>query len=149
MYRSQLTDIRVCPSVPPPDKIGTEYRFDPGTEPDPAPPIGPNLLTHLFEHPEHADVLPRIWNRIPRKLHAELTACPTRGSSVGWGLQLEEGMEWFMFFVLGCAGFLACLLVAVVWSLVQGDVQGGFSIGGFLLAFLVFCGGIAHTAVAE
>lgn len=149
MYRSHLADIRLCPSVPSPDKIGTEYHFDAGTEPDITPPIGPNILTHLFEHPEHADVLPAIWKRIPRKLCTELTPCPTRGSSFGWGLQLEEGMEWFVFFVLGCAGFLACLLVAIVWSLAQGDVQGGFSIGGFLLAFLVFCGGIAHTALLE
>jgi len=149
MYRSHLADVHLCPSVPPPDRIGTEYCFDPGTESNVTPPVGPSLLTHLFEHPEHADVLPTIWNRIPRKLRAQLTACPTRGSSFGWGLQLSEGMEWFMFFVLGCAGFLACLLVAVAWSLGQGDVQGGFAIGGFLLAFLVFCGGIAHTAVLE
>jgi hypothetical protein len=149
MYRSHLADIRLSPSVPPPDKIGTEYAFDAGTQLDVIPPIGPNLLAHLFEHPEHADVAPIIWNRIPRKLRAELTACPTRGSSPGWGLQLAEGMEWFLFFVLGCAGFLACLLVAMVWSVARGDVQGGFSIGGFLLAFWVFCGGIAHTAVSE
>jgi hypothetical protein len=149
MYRSHLADIRLCPSVPPPERIGTEYAFDGGRQLDVIPPIGPNFLTHLFEHPEHADVVPTIWNRIPRKLRAELTACPTRGSSLGWGLQLAEGMEWFFFFVLGCGGFVACLLVAVVWSVARDDVQGGFSIGGFLLAFLVFCGGIAHTAVSE
>ena len=149
MYRNHLADIRLCPAVPPPEKIGTEYAYDPGSHLDVIPPIGPNLLTHLFEHPEHADVVPTIWNRIPRKLRAELKACPTRGSSLGWGLQLVEGMEWLLFFILGCAGFLLCLLVAVVWSAVRGDVQGGFAIGGFLLAFLIFCGGVAHTAVLE
>lgn len=149
MYGSHLVDVRLCPSVPPLDKIGTEYKFDAGTEPDIIPPIGPNLLAHFFDHPDHADVIPVIWNRIPRKLHAELTACPRRGSSIGWGLQLAEGLDWFLFFVLGCAGFLVCLVIAVVWSLLLGDIQTGFSIGGFLLAFLVFCGGVVHIAIAE
>ena len=93
--------------------------------------------------------MPTIWNRIPRKLRAELAVCPTRGTGVGWGLHLAEGTEWFAFFVLGCVGFGACLVVAVVWTVVREDVQGGFGVGAFLLAFVVFCGGVGVTAVSE
>jgi len=153
MYRNNLADIRHCPSIPPPEKRGTEYGYDPDGQSQQdlgvMPPIGPNHLAHLFEHPEHADVLPAIWRRIPRKLKSELKACPTRGSSLGWGLHLVEGMEWFLFSVLGCAGFFLCLLVSIIWSVVKEDVQGGFSIGGFLLAFFIFGGSMIHLMVLE
>ena len=58
-------------------------------------------------------------------------------------------MEWFLFSVLGCAGFLICLLVSISWSVAKEDVQGGFAIGGFLLAFLMFCGSMAHVMAVE
>ncbi|KAH6847511.1 hypothetical protein B0I37DRAFT_146495 [Chaetomium sp. MPI-CAGE-AT-0009] len=156
LYRNHLTDIRLVPSLPPPEKIGTEYAFDNTTTTDPhqphtgtLPPIGPNHLAHLFEHPDQADVVPTIWNRVPRKLRAELAVCPTRGTELGWGLQLAEGAEWFVFFVFGCVGFAACLVVAMAWTVARDDIQGGFSVGAFLLAFVVSCGGVGVTAVSE
>ncbi|KAH6623433.1 hypothetical protein F5144DRAFT_550976 [Chaetomium tenue] len=132
LYRSHLTDIRLTPSLPPPSRIGTEYAFDSTTpittnprtttppldDPDltTLPPIGPNHLTHLFTHPTHADVLPTIWRRIPRKLHTELAVCPTRGTGLGWGLHLGEGTEWGTVLGLGGVVFVGCLVVAVVWT---------------------------------
>lgn len=148
MYSSGLVDIKSCPSVPPDGLAQGEYAYDPMPA-EVVPPIGPNHLAHLFEYPDHAEVTPVLWNRVPRKLRAQLRACPIKGVSTGWGLHFTEGMEWLVFFAYGCLGFGACLLLAVVWSAVLGDVQGGFSIAGFLLAFLVFCGGIAHSAVHE
>ncbi|CAM1510656.1 Fc.00g009910.m01.CDS01 [Cosmosporella sp. VM-42] len=145
VYRRGLVDIHSCPSLPP-DR--TEYEYDPMPA-DVVPPIGPNHLAHLFEFPDHADVVPILWNRVPRKLRAELVACPIKGSSVGWGLQFVEGVDWVVFFLYGCLGFAVCLLVALIWAVAKGDVQSGFAIGGFLLAFVMYCGSVAYSAILE
>lgn len=86
-----------------------------------------------------------LYQRVPKKLRDKLQACPRKGSAVGWGFQFVEGLNWFAIFLCGCVGFLAALLLAMVWSIVKSDVQGGFAIVGFVLAFLGFCVGIART----
>lgn len=124
----------------------TEYNY----EPMPAevmPPIGSNLLMHLLENPEDAEVLPVLYRKIPKKIRDKLTACPVKGSSVGWGLQFVEGMNWFAFLVYGCFGFVLSLLAALVWVALKSDVQGGFAIAGYMIAFLLFCAGISRADV--
>ncbi|KAI8628488.1 hypothetical protein F5Y19DRAFT_438091 [Xylariaceae sp. FL1651] len=147
VFRNKLVDVRHCPSIPDATNTAvTEYTYDP-IPPEAIPPIGPNMLMHLFEHPDHADVTLFLYNRFPKKLRAQLEACPMKGSSVGWGVEFVEGLDWFAVFVAGCIGFFLCLIVAISWSTARGDVQGGFGIASFLLAFLAFCGGIIHYMV--
>lgn len=81
------------------------------------------------------------------KLRAKLQACPREGSSVGWGIQYIEGLDLLVTFKIGCLGFAAALLLALVWSVARRDVQGGFAIAGFLLAFLGFSLGMARAEV--
>lgn len=142
-YRSLLVDVQESPSIPPDNQVGHEYSNDP-LPAETNPPIGPNLLMHLFEHPEDADVLPVLFRKIPKKLRSKLEPCPVKGSAVGWGVQFVEGMNWFVIFICGCVGFAWALIFAVAWSTVRGDIQGGFSIAGFMLAFLGFCLGVAR-----
>lgn len=111
------------------------------------PPIGSNLLMHLFENPEDAETIPMLYRKIPKKLRDKLTACPVRGSSVGWGLHYVEGMNWLAFLAYGSFGFGFALLAALVWMPLKSDVQRGFAIAGYMIAFLLFCGGVARTDV--
>jgi hypothetical protein len=111
------------------------------------PPVGPNMLMHLLEHPEDAEALPVLYRRIPKKLRLKLEPCPVKGSAVGWGLHFVEGLNWFVVFVYGCFAFVVSLLLAVAWAEIRNDVQGGFAIGGFMLAFLLFCAGITHQEI--
>ncbi|KAI7913288.1 hypothetical protein M9X92_009541 [Pyricularia oryzae] len=141
VYQSELVDIQQCPSMPP---NLLDYLYEPAES---NPPVGPNLLMHLFEHPDHAEVLPVLFRRIPKKL-SRLQACQRTGSSVGWGLQIHEGLDWVALFYCGCVGFAACLITAVAWTVVRDDVQGGFAIASFMLAFLALCGGMVHSEVA-
>lgn len=145
-YKSQLVDVQTNPSVPPEDQAGRDYSYA-SSPAETSPPIGTDLLMHLFEHPECAEVLPVLFRKIPKKLHDKLEACPVKGSAIGWGVQFVEGMDWFVVFLCGCAGFFSALVMAVVWSTVRGDVQGGFAIAGFMLAFLGFCFGVARTEI--
>lgn len=142
-------DVRQNPSVPDrDDKEVAKQNYS--YEPLPAqtiPPIGPNLLMHLFQHPDHADVEPVIYRKIPKKLRARLEACPVKGSAVGWGVHFTEGVNWVALFAYGCIGFSCALIFAVAWSIVRGDIQSGFAIGSFMVTFVGFCLGIARTEI--
>lgn len=146
MYPSQLVDVQNFPDVPNDPQAFTDYTFDP-LPAETNPPIGPRLLAHLLEHPEHAEVLPVLYRKFPKKLRAKLQACPRKGRAAGWGIEFVEGLNWFMVFLCGCVGFTAALISAIVWTVVRDDVQGGFAIAGFMLAFLGFCLGIARTEI--
>lgn len=128
--------------------MGQDYSYDP-TPAKTNPPIGPNLLAHLFEHPEDAEVLPVLFRKIPKRLRDKLEPCPVKGSAEGWGVQFAEGIDWFVVLLCGCMGFTLTLIFAVVWSIVRGDVQGGFAIAGFMLAFLGFCFGVTQNELSS
>ncbi|KAI1288638.1 hypothetical protein F5Y03DRAFT_86849, partial [Xylaria venustula] len=87
VFRNEFVDVRACSSMPTPDN---EYTYDPA---DAIPPIGLNMLMHLFENPEHADVTLFLYNRFPKKLRAQLEACPMKGSSIGWEVEFVEGVD--------------------------------------------------------
>lgn len=98
------------------------------------PPIGSNLLSHLLAHPDEAEVLPFLYKRIPKKIHAQL-----KGRKVGWGVQLIEGLNLYSVFVLASVGFALALVPAMYWSIVKDDIQSGFTISGYILTFVGFC----------
>ncbi|QPC76838.1 hypothetical protein HYE68_007590 [Fusarium pseudograminearum] len=143
IFLSEIVNIQQCPSLP-----GSEARIEYDFEQcDTSPPIGPNLLSHLFENPDHAEVLPVLFNRIPKKLGKKLCACPRKGSSVGWGIRFIEGLDPFAVFLCGCVGFLVSLCVSLIYTFVMDDIQGGFAIGAHMLAFFLFCGGCLQSAL--
>ncbi|KAI1464568.1 uncharacterized protein F4812DRAFT_160035 [Daldinia caldariorum] len=145
VHRSEIAAVRSKPALPPED-LRDQYLYDPM----PAhliPPIGPNMLAHFFENPTHASVLPDLYRRIPKKLRQKLTPCQVTGLSVGWGIEFVECVDYFMLFMFGCLCFLACSIVAVLWSTIKQDVQGGVGIGAFIFAFTLFCGGLVHSAL--
>jgi hypothetical protein len=144
LYRSEVAAVRKTPSLPP-DNMRIHYDYDPMPA-DLMPPVGPNLLVHFFETPScSSSISPDLYRRIPKKLREKLTPCPQKGMSVGWGLQFAEGIDEISFFLFGCATFLSCLFVSIIWAVTKNDVQGGFGIGGFLLAFVGFCGSLLHS----
>ncbi|KAI1169708.1 hypothetical protein F4777DRAFT_592526 [Nemania sp. FL0916] len=136
VFRNKLVDVRTCPSMP---TLGNEYAYKPV---DAVPPIGSNMLMHLFENPEHADVSLFLYHRFPKKMRDQLEACPIKGSSIGWGIEFVEGVDWYNVFAAASLGFIFCLIFAVTWAATRGDIQGGFGIASFLLTFIVFCSGI-------
>ncbi|KAI1804824.1 hypothetical protein F4811DRAFT_518549 [Daldinia bambusicola] len=147
VHRSEIAAVRSKPALPP-ENLKDQYLYDPM----PAhliPPIGPNMLAHFFENPTHASVLPDLYRRIPKKLRQKLTPCQVTGLSVGWGIEFVECVDYFMLFMFGCVCFLACSIVAVVWSAIKQDVQGGVGIGAFIFAFTLFCGSLVHSALGS
>ncbi|KAF2962749.1 hypothetical protein GQX73_g10821 [Xylaria multiplex] len=143
VFRNKLVDVRVCPSMP---TASNEYAYDP-VPPDAIPPIGSNLLMHFFENPDCADVTLLLYNRFPKKLRAQLEACPIKGSSIGWGIEFVEGVNWRNVFVATFLGFIFCSIFAVAWAATKGDIQGGFGIASFILAFFITCSGTLHYMI--
>ena len=145
MYTSQLADIQRRPAIPP-DNQAHAYTY----EPQPAecnPPIGPNLLMHLFDNPDHAECVPVLYKKIPKKMRERLIACPVKKSAMGWGIYFVEGLNISAIFIYGCSGFVSALVFAIAWSIIRHDIQGGFAIAAYMLAFLGFCVGIARTEI--
>ena len=66
-----------------------DYRYRPA---EIIPPVGENLLMHLYEHLEDADDDAVCLDRIPKKLRERLVR-PQRGSGVGWGFHSREGLN--------------------------------------------------------
>ncbi|RCI08677.1 hypothetical protein L249_4854 [Ophiocordyceps polyrhachis-furcata BCC 54312] len=118
MFHDNLVNIAMSPSIPdlPIDK--RHYVHD---SVEMMPPIGPNLLMHCFDDPDKMnEVLPIVLKRIPKRL-GRLNVCPEKGSSYGWGLQFVEGLNEFSVVLCCSAGFVVCLVLSLVWTIVRQD----------------------------
>ena len=79
LHKRLTVDIKECSgplSLPPPDKLNIyKYTYEPAP-PDYLPPIGENLLMHLYKHPgcaddECADLLPLFPKKIVERLEVD------------------------------------------------------------------------------
>ncbi|KAK3295275.1 uncharacterized protein B0H64DRAFT_143713 [Chaetomium fimeti] len=96
------------------------------------PPIPANIFLHHLSKPgQHPKLL---WgNRIPQKLHKSILQIQTPDDLVtGWGVHIIEGLNMTTVLLCSLAGLLVSMIVAVVWAVVKGDVQGAFGIGAWV-----------------
>lgn len=116
----------------PPENKKHEYLYQPC---DLVPPVGENLMAHLFHHPEDANEASITCLRAPKKRKAKLSVCPQQGTSVGWGIHLVEGWVvarvWLLVLVLFLVGSLA---FGVCWAALRRDVQGAFGVAAYVVA---------------
>lgn len=145
MYCSTLVDIRKVDDIPP-ESCRNEYAYDPMPA-ETIPPIGPNLLMHLCEHPEDAEPTPVLFQRLPRRLRCRLEACPQRGWRQGWGMQFVEGANWLKVFACGLIAFSVSLIFGIIWAILRDDVKGGVGIAGVVLSFGLFTVGTIQAAL--
>ena len=144
-FRSDLVDIRKVDDLPPPaDK---EYVYYP-KPPDLVPPVGENLMLHLFLHPDHADDFSAVLlKRIPKKNNL-LSTCPVKGSGLGWGIHFgggwHYGLLWFCLLLLTVLGSLVFL---VCWAVLEHDVQGASGVAGYVLVLITAAGGSLQAAI--
>ncbi|KAI9878212.1 MAG: hypothetical protein M1830_001556 [Pleopsidium flavum] len=134
LHRRSLVDIRKRNDLPP-DSEKT-YKFTPR----PAvliPPIGRNHLVHIFQHPQDAEDETICLDRFPKRLLQQIAVCstgdPTTG--IGWGLELTEGLHWAKTSCVGLVILVSSMVLGVLWSVFRGDVQGGFGIAAYMVAF--------------
>ena len=144
-FRSDLVDIRKVDDLPPP--ADDEYVYDP-KPPELVPPVGENLMLHLFLHPDHADDFTAVLlKRVPKKNNI-LSTCPVKGSGLGWGIHFgggwHYGLLWFcllLLTILGSVVFLVC------WAVLEHDVQGASGVAGYVLVLITAAGGSLQAAI--
>lgn len=131
LHIKDLVDIRKVPDMPSETKKH-EYLYQPC---DLVPPVGENLMAHLFHHPEDANERSTTCLRAPKKRKAKLSICPQQGTSVGWGIHLVEGWVvarvWLLFLILFFGGSLA---FGICWAVLQRDVQTAFGVSAYIVA---------------
>ncbi|KAL9599472.1 MAG: hypothetical protein Q9219_003811 [cf. Caloplaca sp. 3 TL-2023] len=118
------------------------------------PPIPTNVFLHHFNstrtHPRNT------WlNRLPKKLdksiHHRCEGPHIGWQALGWGIHIIEGPNKKAVLAMNVMLVLVSLVGAVVWSVLKGDVQGGFGIGGFAVASVsvLIWTGMSHGAVGQ
>lgn len=144
MYKSELADIQKYDDIPPESKKH-EYRYNP-IPAETIPPIGSNHMMHLYDHPEHAEVEATCVDKIPKKLRERLRLCSNQGTRLGWGICFDEGLNWFMVWLLGSIGLLLSMVFGLLWTCLKDDMQGGFGVAACMMMTFVFTAGILQTA---
>lgn len=124
-----------CVCLPPIDKVGSEYKCEPAPkEPGTRPAIGHNRLTHYLLHPEAIDAKQSsMLYQIPKRMGGPLKPPPDK-EMIGWGLHLQEGWHWNTIWILLAMVAFPSLLFGIVWSVAQKDIQGGFTISGYMIS---------------
>ncbi|KAF8860598.1 hypothetical protein BDZ45DRAFT_309778 [Acephala macrosclerotiorum] len=85
---------------------------------------------HQFYNPH--DCIDGWWlNRLPTKLTTRLVFTP-ESLSVGWGLHIEETLNFGAATILFVGIVLCSCLISLIWSVLRDDVSGGFGVGSFL-----------------
>jgi hypothetical protein len=131
MYEKSLIDIKEHNAIPP-DELGNLYQYERSNL---KPPIGSNLLMHYFNCPEDVPSLAPCFRKIPKKIGQQLTVCPVKGVSPGWGLHFVEGFSWKKILTIACLVFvLTSVGVGILYWKFQHSIQDSFAIGSFVLA---------------
>ncbi|RYP68070.1 hypothetical protein DL769_005598 [Monosporascus sp. CRB-8-3] len=118
-------------AIPPDDVDNYEYLPKPLK---PLPPMPPEIFIHYLEHgegdlsPVRNDWLPRL----PKRLDKRVIDCDE--ACFGWGLHIIEGPNREVIFFIAMATILSSVLVNVLWSTLQKDVQGGAGLGAVIVA---------------
>ena len=106
---------------------------------DVKPPIPVNVFLHAFFNPD-AHTFQFFLNRLPKKLKKQLSCGESREvsmseMSIGWGVHIIEGLNWFLVTCLVISLVICTGLFALVWSISrQAVLQEGFGIGQYLVA---------------
>ncbi|KAI4185198.1 MAG: hypothetical protein LQ346_005961 [Caloplaca aetnensis] len=128
-----LVDVRKVPDMPP-ESRKEEYLYQTC---DLLPPIGENLMTHLFHHPHEANEKAITFIRSPKKRKQRLVVCPQMGTSLGWGIHLVEGWAWTKIWLLSLTlMLLSSLVFAISWSVLKHDLQGAFGVAAYFVALV-------------
>ena len=143
LHKNELVGIQMTNVLPP--KNREDYRYSP-TPPEIIPPVGENLLMHLYEHPEDADDDTFCLDRIPKKWRERLLR-PWRGGGIGSGVHLKKGLNLKKTCIFGLLSLFFSALFRVIWSVKRDDIQGEFGVAAFLMAALTFTTGIVQATL--
>ena len=113
------------------------------------PPIGSNEMLHYLDHPEDLPKDANMFSHVPKKLHQELSVCPEKGYSIGWGIKFIEGVSYERVSMLAFVSILIATIVAIIWAAVTRDAQTAFTVGTYVLMVLASAIGSLQTVLEK
>ena len=135
LHQPDLVDVQRENELPPEERKN-EYHYVP-MPPKNMPPVGENLMLHFCTSPHCAAERGILLDRIPKKMKERLRACPTKGTSEGWGVYILEDWHVSMITILAYAILLLGSLVCFIcWSVLKHDLQGASGIAMYIMAFI-------------
>ncbi|KXH42105.1 hypothetical protein CNYM01_05764 [Colletotrichum nymphaeae SA-01] len=130
LYHDGYVSIRFRQKVPP-NSEAARYR---PTESPSFEPVPSKRLMDLFK--STADIngsdrsnLDRIIHRIDGQLPLQ------RKVGVGYGLEIEEGPNYNLLWLIRWTSLVFCVVFGVIWAARTGDIESGFAISTCLIAF--------------
>ncbi|KAF4428917.1 carbohydrate-binding module family 21 [Fusarium austroafricanum] len=122
-----------CICLPPLDRVkpkGSEYECTPVPS-KLSPPIGPRLLMDFFTNPENINPDSVMYTDIK-----EL-----------WGIYYKEDWDWpKIWAILGLGFFPPSLSFAILWGILQKDIQGAFGVASWWMAGATIVVGLVGTS---
>lgn len=91
---------------------------------------------HMYHHPDDAGDGTFCLTRFPKKTREQLQVPKCGEAQAGWGIHYVEGLNWQKVYAAGMVVCLLSLVFGLAWSILRNDVQGGFGVSAYMLAFL-------------
>ncbi|KAH6700531.1 hypothetical protein BKA61DRAFT_620717 [Leptodontidium sp. MPI-SDFR-AT-0119] len=134
LYRkSQSVDVLLKNDMPPPEN--PDYRYVP-VPIDLIPPVGEEMLMHLFNNPDCAEDVPACLERFPKKLRSKLV-CGEKAIAAGWGLQLVEGVSKSKAMVTYLGVVFVASVWGILWTVLGHDISGAWTVSTYIVGVAV------------
>ena len=107
------------------------YQYAPAPMPDSQAVTVP--LSHLLKPAQHHN---RFWvTTIPKKIGYPVIREPGfDGQVIGWGIRINEGLNWILIMFLIFVLLLAVGAIVTVYAMITTDKSSAFGLGAYLVA---------------
>ena len=95
-------------------------------------PVGDNAMMHCYMCPDKCRNDNFSLYRFPGFKHGGIQLGQDQVDATAWGLELLEGKEWGLLWVIGLLITVVSIVVGVTYTIVKGDIQGGFTVASFI-----------------
>ena len=87
---------------------------------------------HKFSHPE--ECLQDVWclDQVPKRINEKPTPGIAPDLHTGWGMHLEEDVDFQRIFVLLLLMFVSSVLFGILWSVFRSGIQDAFSVASYI-----------------
>ena len=127
VVHSKMKD-RVQEALPADDNVNYYYQPKPRSM---EPPVGHNTMLHLYHCPWECDLYSRYClERFPGYRHDDIQIPADDG--IEWGLEIVQARSFLLLWVFGLVILCASMLFGVLWSVFMHDIQGGFTVAGYM-----------------
>lgn len=129
-----------------PPSNDSDYDYEPKPI-DMAPPVGHNSMLHCYRCPKACGKLDFCLRRFPGYKSRTISIDDDKDTRIAWGIELVEGQDWGFLWVLGFLITASSMIFGIAWTLVMKDIQGGFTVAGYIVALETTLVGTVQFAI--